>query len=67
LEERAHPFTTIDASSKPTSIFVPPGLNCGLDSGLQSREGVGQIDLSFGHAGRIMLLDGELRRESAVR
>jgi len=51
---------------KPHINLLPPGLNRCLDSGLLRREGVGQIELSFGHAGRIMLLDGELRRESAV-
>jgi hypothetical protein len=39
--------------------LLPPGLNYGLDSGFLGRKGVGQIELSFGYSGRIMLLDGQ--------
>jgi hypothetical protein len=46
--------------------LLPPGLNCGLDSGFLGQKGVGQIELSFGYSGSIMLLDREFCRESAV-
>jgi hypothetical protein len=46
--------------------LVPPSLNCSLDGGLLRREGIAQTELSFGHVGRIMLLDGEFSAESAV-
>jgi hypothetical protein len=52
------------ASLKPHIDLLPPCLNRCFNSRLLRREGIGQVELRFGHARRIMLLDGELCRES---
>ena len=58
-------FTVFNRS--PLKIhLLPPSLNRRLDSRLRRREHVGQLELSFGHAGRIMFFDPKLRRESPI-
>jgi hypothetical protein len=52
---------------QPRINLLPPGLNRCLDSGLLRGKGVGQVKLSFGHASAVVLFDGKLRRESAIR
>ena len=65
MEKQVHPFTTARPLLKTHVDLLPPGLNRCLDGGLRRREGVGQVEFSFHESIRLMLLDGELRRELA--
>jgi hypothetical protein len=46
--------------------LLPPSLQCSFNRGLLRGECVRQVELRFGHAGRIMFFDPKLRRESPM-
>ena len=51
---------------KPHVDLLTPGLNRCLESRLLRGEVVRQVELRFGHAGRIMVFDPKLRRDSPI-